>query len=245
MGLINGGHVRGAQNFFSESERVTLYLTLTLINLPYKKVHFNLSREFTCESIGLPVVLPEFTCEFISLLIPVVLTREFTCQSAVLINPHFNRNIMESLLKTATSRCPFLKNTPASQLRHLSTIKSNGSSALLRQAYRCPVLSKALHTTDPHQTSATSTLNATTTTTPSASLFEFHERPVFDYDAFFAGELEKKHSDQSYRYFNNINRLAKEYPLAHTRDPKEKVTVWCSNDYLGMSKHEGVIDAMK
>ena len=152
---------------------------------------------------------------------------------------------METLLKTATSRCPFLKNTPASQLRHLSTIKSNGSSALLRQAYRCPVLSKALHTTDPHQTSATSTLNATTTTTPSASLFEFHERPVFDYDAFFAGELEKKHSDQSYRYFNNINRLAKEYPLAHTRDPKEKVTVWCSNDYLGMSKHEGVIDAMK
>ena len=29
----------------------------------------------------------------------------------------------------------------------------------------------------------------------------------FDYEAFYANELEKKHKDKSYRYFNNINRV--------------------------------------
>ena len=57
-------------------------------------------------------------------------------------------------------------------------------------------------------------------------------------------ELEKKKLDRSYRYFNNINRLAKKFPEARTGSG-EQVTVWCSNDYLGMSKHPLVLDAMK
>ncbi|TPX37008.1 5-aminolevulinate synthase [Synchytrium microbalum] len=67
---------------------------------------------------------------------------------------------------------------------------------------------------------------------------------AFDYDAFYEQELNKKHQDKSYRYFNNINRLAQKYPRAHTGTGKE-VTVWCSNDYLGMSKHPQVIESMK
>ncbi|KAJ1563070.1 mitochondrial 5-aminolevulinate synthase [Cladochytrium tenue] len=66
----------------------------------------------------------------------------------------------------------------------------------------------------------------------------------FEYDSFFAEELEKKHNDKSYRYFNNINRLAKLFPMAHT-GTGEHVTVWCSNDYLGMSKHPLVTETMK
>ncbi|KAJ3137931.1 mitochondrial 5-aminolevulinate synthase [Physocladia obscura] len=66
----------------------------------------------------------------------------------------------------------------------------------------------------------------------------------FDYSGFFANELDKKHKDKSYRYFNNINRLAQLYPMAHT-GTGEHVTVWCSNDYLGMSKHPEVVEAMK
>ncbi|RAL58506.1 hypothetical protein DID88_004010 [Monilinia fructigena] len=64
-----------------------------------------------------------------------------------------------------------------------------------------------------------------------------HEQPKgakFDYEAFYSAELDKKHKDKSYRYFNNINRLAKEFPRAHMTNKNEKVTVWCSNDYLGM-----------
>ncbi|TPX71445.1 5-aminolevulinate synthase [Spizellomyces sp. 'palustris'] len=66
----------------------------------------------------------------------------------------------------------------------------------------------------------------------------------FDYESFYQHELDKKHKDKSYRYFNNINRLAQLFPTAHT-GTGEHVSVWCSNDYLGMSKHPIVVDSMK
>lgn len=67
----------------------------------------------------------------------------------------------------------------------------------------------------------------------------------FNYEKTFQQEIDKKHQDQSYRYFNNINRLAKKFPFAHTSVQNEQVVVWCSNDYLGMSKHPVVLESMK
>ncbi|KAF2263914.1 5-aminolevulinate synthase-like protein [Lojkania enalia] len=70
-------------------------------------------------------------------------------------------------------------------------------------------------------------------------------KPVtFDYDGFYQNELDKKHKDKSYRYFNNINRLAKEFPRAHMASKEDKVTVWCSNDYLGMGRNPQVLKTM-
>ncbi|PSN70905.1 5-aminolevulinate synthase-like protein [Corynespora cassiicola Philippines] len=66
----------------------------------------------------------------------------------------------------------------------------------------------------------------------------------FNYEAFYENELDKKHKDKSYRYFNNINRLAKEFPRAHMASKEEKVTVWCSNDYLGMGRNPHVLKSM-
>lgn len=66
----------------------------------------------------------------------------------------------------------------------------------------------------------------------------------FDYNGFYNRELEKKHKDKSYRYFNNINRLAQEFPRAHTGSHDERVTVWCSNDYLGMGRNPEVLATM-
>ncbi|KAJ3005173.1 UNVERIFIED_CONTAM: mitochondrial 5-aminolevulinate synthase [Siphonaria sp. JEL0065] len=99
--------------------------------------------------------------------------------------------------------------------------------------------------------------NAESIHAPGPSLFEsmpkgFTEKfgtttkpgSAFDYDYFFKDQLHKKHQDKSYRYFNNINRLAQLYPMAHT-GTGEHVTVWCSNDYLGMTKHPEVVEAMK
>jgi len=71
------------------------------------------------------------------------------------------------------------------------------------------------------------------------------KQELFDYETFYNNELEKKHQDKSYRYFNNINRLAAKFPIAHTAEPSDEVTVWCSNDYLGMSKHPLVLESMK
>lgn len=66
----------------------------------------------------------------------------------------------------------------------------------------------------------------------------------FDYEGFYDAELQKKHKDKSYRYFNNINRLAKEFPQAHMSTQNERVTVWCSNDYLGMGRNPQVLKTM-
>ncbi len=57
-------------------------------------------------------------------------------------------------------------------------------------------------------------------------------------------ELDKKHKDKSYRYFNNINRLARQFPRAHMASKDELVTVWCANDYLGMGRNAQVLQKM-
>jgi 5-aminolevulinate synthase len=67
----------------------------------------------------------------------------------------------------------------------------------------------------------------------------------FKYEQFYADELQKKHDDKSYRYFNTINRLATKFPVAHTADTKTEVEVWCANDYLGMGNNPVVLETMQ
>lgn len=71
------------------------------------------------------------------------------------------------------------------------------------------------------------------------------QESTFDFDGLFEKEIDKKRVDKSYRFFNNINRLAKEFPRAHRDLEDDKVMVWCSNDYLALSKNQQVVDAMK
>ncbi|KAF9816287.1 hypothetical protein IEO21_04152 [Rhodonia placenta] len=66
----------------------------------------------------------------------------------------------------------------------------------------------------------------------------------FNYESFYMTELEKKHQDASYRYFNNINRMASKFPIAHTGNLKDEVEVWCANDYLGMGNNPVVLETM-
>ncbi|KAJ2933656.1 hypothetical protein H1R20_g3420, partial [Candolleomyces eurysporus] len=66
----------------------------------------------------------------------------------------------------------------------------------------------------------------------------------FNYEAFYTEELDKKHKDKSYRYFNNINRLAQKFPVAHTARVTDEVEVWCANDYLGMGNNPVVLETM-
>eukprot|EP00794_Sanderia_malayensis_P006225 gene6225-6941_t len=74
----------------------------------------------------------------------------------------------------------------------------------------------------------------------------FHSH--FDYGSFFNSLILKKKADHSYRIFKNVNRLAQQFPYAADfslpHKPK-KVSVWCSNDYLGMSRHPTVAEAAK
>lgn len=75
-------------------------------------------------------------------------------------------------------------------------------------------------------------------------------RPVFDYEGFCASKIQAKRMDGSYRVFKNINRLAQAPPRAESpvvqygETHMRQVEVWCSNDYLGMSRHPEVIGAV-
>ncbi|WFD03665.1 5-aminolevulinate synthase [Malassezia obtusa] len=72
------------------------------------------------------------------------------------------------------------------------------------------------------------------------------EGPGFDFEQFYHRELKQKHDQKTYRYFNNINRLAQNAPMGHLADSEaEEITVWCSNDYQNMSRHPRVLEAMK
>ena len=75
--------------------------------------------------------------------------------------------------------------------------------------------------------------------------FNFSEKG-FKYDAYFKDQILKKKMDHSYRIFKKVNRRAESFPHAQEYTWGEKpITVWCSNDYLGMSAHPKVKAAVK
>ncbi|NDW04133.1 5-aminolevulinate synthase [Jiella pacifica] len=67
-----------------------------------------------------------------------------------------------------------------------------------------------------------------------------------DYQRHFASAIEALHAERRYRVFADLERIAGQFPKAIWRNQGEarEITVWCSNDYLGMGQHPDVIEAM-
>ncbi|PVH17438.1 5-aminolevulinate synthase, mitochondrial [Candidozyma duobushaemuli] len=165
---------------------------------------------------------------------------------------------MESLTKASMKVCPFVKSRSTHALRQMSE-----ASTLSKHARACPFVGAAMAAREYSQSSkpaAASSAPAGSSSRVSAgysfsgsdlvsNTMEIVDRSsqekAFDYDGFLGSEITKKRTDKSYRYFNNINRLAEEFPKAHLGSEGERVTVWCANDYLGMGTNEKTIQAMK
>ena len=67
-----------------------------------------------------------------------------------------------------------------------------------------------------------------------------------DFEAFFAGRLDGLHKEGRYRVFADLERKRGDFPRAvrYANGAAREVTVWCSNDYLGMGQNVDVIAAM-
>src|SRR5437763_6706505 len=67
------------------------------------------------------------------------------------------------------------------------------------------------------------------------------------YRGLFETAVERLKSERRYRVFADLQRDAGAYPRAkwHRNGHAGDVTIWCSNDYLGMGRHPDVIAAMR
>ncbi|MCH1583880.1 MAG: 5-aminolevulinate synthase, partial [Flavobacteriales bacterium] len=67
-----------------------------------------------------------------------------------------------------------------------------------------------------------------------------------NFNALFQAQIDTLKSEGNYRYFAELERKCGKFPHAasHHGGKVQDVTVWCSNDYLGMGQNPVVIEAM-
>ncbi|MGN6486667.1 MAG: 5-aminolevulinate synthase [Devosia sp.] len=69
-----------------------------------------------------------------------------------------------------------------------------------------------------------------------------------DYRGYFEDAVDALRAEKRYRVFADLERIAGKFPRAIYRDQSDnerEITIWCSNDYLGMGQHDKVIGAMQ
>lgn len=79
------------------------------------------------------------------------------------------------------------------------------------------------------------------------SPFDQPGRQSMNFEKFFSDKIGALKEEGRYRVFTDIERDAGNFPRAvnHRNGEINDVTVWCSNDYLGMGQHPDVLSAMK
>ena len=65
-----------------------------------------------------------------------------------------------------------------------------------------------------------------------------------DYQSYFRDALDALRGEGNYRHFAQLERCRGQFPKAICHNGGGEVTIWCSNDYLGMGQHPKVLQAM-
>jgi 5-aminolevulinate synthase len=69
-----------------------------------------------------------------------------------------------------------------------------------------------------------------------------------DYNGLFEEAVDALRQEKRYRVFADLERIAGRFPRALYRDASDnarEITIWCSNDYLGMGQNAEVISSMQ
>ncbi|KAH8403469.1 hypothetical protein KR222_001156 [Zaprionus bogoriensis] len=155
-------------------------------------------------------------------------------------------------------QCPFLNRFNANYLRNYADILYHSYGMF------CPVVGKKMNNVSEKKklslVTSTSGLAMSTrsysskrysTETNSAQndVSDDRGKSSFQYDKFFNEQILRKKKDHSYRVFKRVNRLAGDglfpHALEYSSHAERPITVWCSNDYLGMSAHPNVKQKVK
>jgi len=64
---------------------------------------------------------------------------------------------------------------------------------------------------------------------------------MLDYKKLFKSSINKLIEEDNYREFVDISRISAEFPIAINNQNNKKITLWCSNDYLGLGQRQEAI----
>ncbi|KAJ3639517.1 hypothetical protein Zmor_002874 [Zophobas morio] len=151
------------------------------------------------------------------------------CPFLTRLSQNYVKNYASILLKTYGNQCPVISHS-------MSTVAGQDikTSQESQEQSSCPFLKE---------------VNSVIKEVKNDDTIEMkNDTSVFAYDAFFHQQIMKKKKEHSYRIFKKVNRLAGpgQFPSALEYSWGEKpITVWCSNDYLGMSCHPQVKQAVR
>ncbi|CAD5115284.1 DgyrCDS4277 [Dimorphilus gyrociliatus] len=147
-------------------------------------------------------------------------------------------------ISRALSKCPFLSKKLLSKESMSDVIQLTAAANYVLKAKKNDDCQKKLKTSSNKHTPIYNAVKRHFSSQVEPKLRGHDElaEEQFTYNHFFREQIEKKKQDHSYRIFRKINRKGSSFPSAEVDEKvgHKEVSVWCSNDYLGMSWHPSV-----